>query len=67
MFGSNYMKRECISFNVSTFEDESDWLQLDKVYPGIFASETLPKMRPHERESFLLQCRDWYKLHAVKF
>ena len=62
MFGSNYMKRECIRFKVSTFEDESNWLQLDKVYPGILASETLPKMKPHERESFLSRCRDWYKI-----
>ncbi|XP_066941049.1 uncharacterized protein [Macrobrachium rosenbergii] len=46
MFGSNYMKRESISFKVSTYEDESKWLPLDKVYPGILASETMSKMKP---------------------
>ena len=33
---------------------------LDKVYPGILASKTLPKMKPHERDSFLSRCRNWY-------
>lgn len=58
MFGSSYMKRESISFKISSFKDESNWLQLDKVYPGILASETLPKLKPHERESFLSRCRN---------
>ena len=41
---------------------EANWIALDKVYPSIMASETLQKMLPHEKESFLMRCRDWYKV-----
>ena len=44
-----------------TENDESYWLSLDKVYPGIMAHETIQKMVPHERESFLTRCRNWYR------
>lgn len=40
-------------------DDESQWLPLDKVYPGIMAHESMELMLPHERESFLRRCRDW--------
>ncbi|KAK4319067.1 hypothetical protein Pmani_009961 [Petrolisthes manimaculis] len=62
MFASNFMKRELIKYKISAFEDPSNWLQLDQVYPGILANETLKKMKPHEKDSFLSRCRDWYKI-----
>lgn len=40
-------------------DDESQWLPLGKVYPGVMATETMKLMLPHERESFLRRCRDW--------
>ena len=40
--------------------DESKWLPSEKVYLGIAAAETLAKMRPHKRESFLSRCRSWF-------
>ncbi|KAK4307141.1 hypothetical protein Pmani_021100 [Petrolisthes manimaculis] len=33
-------------------DDESRWLPLNKVYPGILAEEFMKLMLPHERESF---------------
>ena len=39
---------EFVNINV---DDESKCLPLNKVYPGIAASETAQQMRPHERES----------------
>ena len=61
MLSLNFMKKESVTHQLRAYEDESNWLQLDKVYPGILASETLTKMKPHEKESFLSRCRDWYK------
>ncbi|KAK3891156.1 hypothetical protein Pcinc_004946 [Petrolisthes cinctipes] len=40
-------------------DDESQWLPLNKVYPGILAEESMKLMLPHERESFQSRCRDW--------
>ncbi|KAK4320307.1 hypothetical protein Pmani_008813 [Petrolisthes manimaculis] len=40
-------------------DDESWWLPLNKVYPGILAEESMKLMLPHERESFQRRCRDW--------
>uniref|UniRef100_UPI00358E6B22 uncharacterized protein isoform X4 n=1 Tax=Myxine glutinosa TaxID=7769 RepID=UPI00358E6B22 len=40
-------------------DDESQWLPLDKVYPGVMAVESMKLMLPHERESFQRRCRDW--------
>ena len=62
MLVSNFMKKESVIYKLSTFEDESKWLLPDKVYPGILASETLTKIKPHEKESFLSRCRDWYEI-----
>lgn len=58
MFCQNFRKpvQNLATVNV---DDESQWLPLDKVYPGIMAYESLGKMLPHERESFLRRCRDW--------
>lgn len=40
-------------------DDESQWLPLQQVYPGIMAHESVGLMLPHEREGFLTRCRDW--------
>lgn len=63
MFSQNFMAKpnRSIEFANINVDDESKWLSLDKVYPGIAATETLAEMRPHERESFLSRCRNWYK------
>lgn len=45
--------------------NESKWLPSEKVYLGIAAAETLAKMRPHERESFLSPCRSWF-IEAIR-
>lgn len=42
-------------------DDESQWLPLGKVYPGVMATETMKLTVSHERESFLSRCRDWCK------
>lgn len=41
--------------------DESQWLPLQEVYPGIMAQDPIKLMLPHERESFLRRCRNWYR------
>ena len=46
----------CIDVN-NTYK----YVPVNKIYPGINASETIHKMVPHEKESFLLRCREWYK------
>ena len=48
--------------------DEHKWVPLDQVYPGYMASETLKEMLPHQRESFLVRCRDWYReaIHQIR-
>ena len=62
MFSQNVMTKpnrpeKFANINVN---DESKWLPSEKVYLGIAAAETLAKMRPHERESFLSRCRSWF-------
>ena len=42
-------------------EYRTKWIPLSEIYPGILASETIKIMPPHEKESFLSRCRDWYK------
>lgn len=61
MFVLKFMKRESVTYKLPTCEDESNWLQPDQVYPDILVSDTLTKMKPHEKERFLSRCRDWYK------
>ena len=38
MFGSNFTKRGHIKSNIQPFQNESNWIQLYKVYLGILAS-----------------------------
>ena len=47
--------------NEINVDDQTQWLPLLKVYPGIMAYETMKSFLPHEKESFLKRCRDWYK------
>ena len=67
MFSQNFMTKENrpVQFANINVNDESKWLPLEKVYPGIAAAETLAKMRPHERESFLSRCRSWF-IEAIR-
>ena len=62
MFCFNFMKmnrdEKISTINV---DEETKWLPLDKIYCGITAQESLLKLLPHERESFLKRCRDWYR------
>ena len=61
MFCINFMDRTKVSsfFSVNV-HDQSKWLPLHEVYPGYCAQETIKLMRPHEKESFLARCREWY-------
>ena len=64
MFTQNFMikpnrYREFAKINV---DDESKWISINEVYPGFAAAEILANMRPHEKESFLIRCRNWYKV-----
>ena len=47
--------------NEINVDDETQWLPLLNVYPGILAYETIKSLPPHEKESFLKRCRDWYR------
>ena len=46
-------------------EDKTNWVPLEKVFPGNLAFQTIKILKPHEQESFLSRCRGWYK-EAVK-
>ncbi|CAM1331742.1 Uncharacterised protein r2_g4065 [Pycnogonum litorale] len=62
MFCANFMRssKKCQLGKID-FDDELQWIEIEKVYPGYLAYETLEQMVPHERESFLKRCRDWYR------
>ena len=66
MFCNNFRKptqqQQLDKINV---DDESQWVPTEKVYPGYAACDTVQTMVPHERESFLKRCRDWYR-EAIK-
>ena len=58
----NFMRRsEVPSLKDINVEDRTKWIPLNETFPGILASETIKTMLPHEKESFLSSCRDWYK------
>ena len=40
---------------------ESKWLTFENIYCGVMAQETMQKLLPYKRESFLKRCRDWYR------
>jgi hypothetical protein len=50
-----------LKLNQINVDDETQWLPLREVYPGIMAYETMKSLLPHEKDSFLTQCRDWYR------
>ena len=62
MFCSNF-KTTVTDIKGLDVDDEAKWLPLDKIYPGLNASETIKDktVKPHEMESFLKRCRDWYR------
>ena len=64
MFSHNFMMKpnRYIEFAKINVDDESKWMSINEVYPGFTAAETLGNMRPHEKESFLIRCRNWYKV-----
>ncbi|CAK8677925.1 unnamed protein product [Clavelina lepadiformis] len=38
-----------------------------RFFPGLMASDTIKKLLPHQKESFLERCREWYRpREAVK-
>ena len=58
----NCMRRsEVHSLKDSNVEDRMAWIPLSEIHPEILASETIKIMLPHEKESVLSRCRDWYK------
>ena len=61
MFCNNFMTTVDNDLNAINVDDERKWVALDSVYAGIYAAETMKGMRPHEKESFLNRCRDWYR------
>ena len=62
MFSQNFMINRYIEFAKINVDDESKWISINEVYPGFPTAETLANMRPHEKESFLIRCRNWYKV-----
>ena len=63
LFSQNFMIKpnRYIEFAKINVDDESKWISFNEVYPGFAAAETLANMRPHEKESFLIHYRNWYK------
>eukprot|EP00112_Aurelia_sp_Birch-Aquarium-sp1_P014236 Seg306.6 transcript_id=Seg306.6/GoldUCD/mRNA.D3Y31 product="Zinc finger protein 862" protein_id=Seg306.6/GoldUCD/D3Y31 len=61
MFCNNFMSTVDSDLNAIDVDDERKWIALESVYAGIYADETMNGMRPHEKESFLKRCRDWYR------
>ena len=62
LYASNFMPVHPDSNALSINIDQQDqWLPLDKVYPGVNAQNTLSSMKPHQKETFLKRCRDWYR------
>ena len=62
MFYSNCCKSaRTKKLNEINVDDETQWLPIHQIYPGIMAGETVKLLLPHERESFLKRCRDWYR------
>ena len=58
----NFMRlSEVHSLKDINVEDRTKLIPFSEIYPGILASETIKIMLPHEKESFLSRCRDWYK------
>ena len=68
MFAMNFIKRSSIKENqlhMLNVDDSSCWVSPELVYPGLGASETIKQLLPHQKESFLERCRDWYR-EAIK-
>ena len=65
MYCQNFMVNAPGHVSNIDVDDASKWLATEKIYPGILASETVKSMKPHERESFLTRCREWFRV-AVK-
>eukprot|EP00794_Sanderia_malayensis_P006444 gene6444-7174_t len=61
MYCNKFMKRIKGDLTKINVDDKDSWLPFDKIYPGILAQETVKTMVPHERESFLTGCRNWYR------
>ena len=64
MFCKNFISSVAHDVPAIDIYDQSKGCPGDEIYPGILAHETLGKMRPHDRASFLTRCRAWY-LEAV--
>ena len=68
MFALNFMKishvRDC-QFCALPIDDSSTWNSPEQIYPGLEASDTMKLLLPHQKESFLIRCRDWYR-EAIK-
>ena len=61
VFCNSFLKTTIKNVMAVDVDKEMDWHPLSEVYPGIMASETVKEMRPHEKESFLKRCRNWYR------
>ena len=61
MLFNNFMKIDSlVALAELNANDESKWVPLEKVYPGYMTSETIKKLPPHQKESFLRRSREWY-------
>ena len=66
MFCNNFMHRAAFKdLKNLDVEDKANLVPLEKVFPGISAVETIKSLKPHEKESFLRRCRDWF-IEAIK-
>ena len=68
MFALNFMKnshvRDC-QLCALPIDDSSTWNSPEQIYPGLEANDTMKLLLPHQKESFLIRCRDWYR-EAIK-
>jgi len=61
--GMNFMKLSFIresQFNTLPIDNPSSWKLSEQINPGLEASETIKLLLPHQKEGFLIRCRDWY-------
>eukprot|EP00795_Rhopilema_esculentum_P007329 gene7329-13060_t len=65
MFSINFMKSGHTDLPNIGVDDETKWVALENVYPGIMARETVKNMLPHQKEIFLARCCDSYR-KAIK-
>ena len=61
MFCHRFLKTVAKEIMAIDVDMEANWRPIAEVYPGLLAHNAIGKMKPHEKESFLTRCHDWYR------